>query len=131
MVPFNGMYEALKSKKFDGQSDPLQVAVALKLYEVQTYLSLTWHWWSGFTLLVHAAAWDALPPDIRWVVERNVEAYARRQRDDVERINAAGEKVLAERGMIINHADVASIRGRLGDFYARWKEKFPSATWRQ
>jgi tripartite ATP-independent transporter DctP family solute receptor len=131
MVPFNGMYQALKSKKFDGQSDPLQVAVALKLYEVQTYLSLTWHWWSGFTLLVHATAWDALPADIRCVVERNVEACARRQRDDVERINASGEEVLAERGMIINHADVASIRSRLGDLYARWKAKFPPATWRQ
>lgn len=131
MVPFSGMYEALKSKKFDGQSDPLGVVQSLKLDEVQTYLSMTWHWWSGFTLLVHAAAWNALPADIRWVVERNVESYAKRQRADVERINASGEKTLAERGMIVNHADVASIRGRLGDFYARWKAKFPPATWRQ
>lgn len=130
MVPFNGMYEALKTKKFDGQSDPLGVVQSLKLNEVQTYLSMTWHWWSGFTMLVHAPAWNTLPADIRWVVERNVEAYAKRQRVDVERINAAGEKVLAERGMVVNHADVASIRSRLGDFYGRWKAKFPPATWR-
>jgi tripartite ATP-independent transporter DctP family solute receptor len=130
MVPFSGMYDALKAKRFDGQSDPLQVVLALKLDEVQTYLSLTGHWWSGFTLLVHKAAWDALPADIQWVTERNVELYAKRQRADVERINAEGEAVLAERGMIVNQADTASIRGRLGDFYARWKAKFPPATWR-
>jgi tripartite ATP-independent transporter DctP family solute receptor len=130
MVPFSGMYDALKTKKFDGQSDPLGVVQSLKLDEVQTYLSLTWHWWSGFTLLVHAAAWNALPADIRWVVERNVESFAKRQRIDVERINAKGETVLAERGMVVNHADVASIRARLGDFYGRWKAKFPPATWR-
>jgi len=130
MVPFSGMYEALKEKRFDGQSDPLQVVLALKLDEVQTYLSLTFHWWSGFTLLVHPAAWAALPADIQWVVERNVEAYAKRQRADVEKINTEGEAALAERGMIVNRADASSIRRRLGDFYARWKAKFTPATWR-
>ena len=54
MVPFSGMYEALKARNFDGQSDPLGVVLSLKLYEVQTYLSLTAHWWSGFTLLANA-----------------------------------------------------------------------------
>jgi tripartite ATP-independent transporter DctP family solute receptor len=131
MVPFSGMYDALKAKKFDGQIDPLGVVQSLKLYEVQTYLSMTWHWWSGFTLLAHAAAWNALPADIRWVTERNVEAFAKRQRTDVERLNAQGEKALTEHGMVVNHADAASIRGRLGDFYTRWKAKFPPATWRQ
>jgi tripartite ATP-independent transporter DctP family solute receptor len=130
MVPFSGMYDALKEKTFDGQSDPLGVVQSLKLYEVQTYLSLTTHWWSGFTLVAHAAAWNALPADIKWVVERNVEAYAKRQRADIEKVNAEGEAVLAERGMIVNRADAASIRARLGDFYARWKAKFPPATWR-
>jgi tripartite ATP-independent transporter DctP family solute receptor len=130
MVPFSGMYEALKKKRFDGQSDPLQVVQALKLNEVQTYLSITGHWWSGFTLLAHAAAWRALPADIQWVVERNVEAYAKRQRADVEQINAEGETVLAERGMTVNHADVASVRAKLGDFRQRWKAKFDPAAWR-
>jgi len=130
MVPFSGMYDALKEKTFDGQSDPLGVVQSLKLYEVQTHLSLTEHWWSGFTLVAHAATWNALPADIKWVAERNVEAYAKRQRADIETVNADGEAVLAARGMIVNRADAASIRARLGDFYARWKAKFPPATWR-
>jgi TRAP-type transport system periplasmic protein len=130
MVPFSGMYEALKEKRFDGQSDPLGVVQSLRLDEVQTYLSLTGHWWSGFTLLAHNAAWSALPADIKWVVERNVETYAKRQRADIETVNAEGETVLAERGMVVNRADTASIRARLGGFYARWKAKFPPTTWR-
>src|SRR5665213_3137915 len=130
MVPFSGMYEALKAHQFDGQSDPLGIVQSLRLYEVQTNLSLTGHWWSGFTLLAHADAWHALPADIKWVVERNVEAFAKRQRADVERVNAEGETVLEEQGMAINRADTASIRAHLGLFYARWKAKFPAATWR-
>ena len=56
-VPFSQMYDALKERRFDGQSDPLGVVLSLKLYEVQNYLSLTCHWWSGFTLLANADAW--------------------------------------------------------------------------
>jgi TRAP-type transport system periplasmic protein len=130
MVPFSEMYQALKEKCFHGQSDPLGVVQSLRLDEVQTYLSLTGHWWSGFTLLVHGAAWSALPADIKWVIERNVEAFAKRQRADIEKVNAEGEAVLAERGMTVNRADTASIRARLGGFYTRWKMKFPPPTWR-
>ena len=130
MVPFSDMYDALKEKRFDGQSDPHQVALALRLYEVQTYVSLTAHWWSGFTLLANAGAWAWLPADIQWVVERNVEGFAKRQRTDIERVNAEGEAVLAGQGMEIHQADTGSIRSKLGLFYARWKAKFPAATWR-
>ena len=129
MVPFSGMYAALKAKTFDGQSDPLGVVQSLRLDEVQIYLSLTGHWWSGFTLLAHGAAWQALPCEIQTVVERNAEHFAKEQRQDVEAINLAGEAELARRGMVVNHADTASIRARLGDFYARWRKRFDPAIW--
>jgi tripartite ATP-independent transporter DctP family solute receptor len=130
MVPFSGMYEALKTHQFDGQSDPLGVVLSLKLYEVQTYLSLTAHWWSGFTLLANAAAWDTLPRAVQGVVEQNAEKFALRQREDVEQINATGSEELARRGMRVNTADTESFRARLGDFYARWRQKAGPELWR-
>jgi tripartite ATP-independent transporter DctP family solute receptor len=128
-VPFNQMYDALKARSFDGQSDPLGVVLSLRLYEVQTYLSLTAHWWSGFTLLANETAWRALPREIQDVVERNAETYALLQRDDIERVNAAGAEELARRGMQVNTADTASFRAKLAPFYARWREKAGEATW--
>jgi tripartite ATP-independent transporter DctP family solute receptor len=130
MVPFSGMYEALKARQFDGQSDPLGVVLSLKLYEVQTYLSLTSHWWSGFTLLANAAAWAALPRPVQDVVERNAERFALLQRDDVEKVNAAGAEELARRGMQVNTADTASFRSKLGDFYKDWRVKAGPEIWR-
>src|SRR5262249_794982 len=112
MVPFSGMYNALKVRTFDGQSDPLQVVLSLKLYEVQTYLSLTAHWWSGFTLLANAAAWNTLPRAVQGVVEQNAEKFALRQREDVEQINATGSEELARRGMRVNTADTQPCRSR-------------------
>ena len=129
-VPFNQMYEALKARSFDGQSDPLGVVLSLKLYEVQTYLSLTAHWWSGFTLLANAAAWNALPRAMREVVERNAEHFALLQRADIEEVNAAGAEELARLGMQVNTADTASFRAMLAEFYARWREKAGPAAWR-
>jgi TRAP-type transport system periplasmic protein len=130
MVPFNGMYEALKARDFDGQSDPLGVVLSLKLYEVQTYLSLTAHWWSGFTLLANAGAWAALPRPVQDVVERNAEKFALLQRNDVEQINAAGAEELVRCGMQVNTADTVSLRAKLGDFYKDWREKAGPELWR-
>src|SRR5260370_27455589 len=45
----NQLYHVVKEQTVDGQTDPYQIIVLLKLYEVQTYLSITNHWWSGFT----------------------------------------------------------------------------------
>src|SRR5438105_1291751 len=129
-VPFSQMYEALKARNFDGQSDPLGVVLSLKLYEVQTYLSVTAHWWSGFTLLANAAAWRALPPKIQQAVERNAEKFALLQREDIEQVNAGGAEELAGRGMTVNTADTDSFRAKLGPFYARWRERAGPATWR-
>ena len=129
-VPFNQMYEALKQRSFDGQSDPLGVVLSLKLYEVQKYLSLTRHWWSGFTLLANAGAWADLPRDIQEAVERNAEKYALLQRQDTEAINAAGAEELARRGMTVNTPDSESFRAALGPFYTRWREKAGPEAWR-
>jgi tripartite ATP-independent transporter DctP family solute receptor len=130
MVPFSGMYDALKAKTFDGQSDPLGVVLSLRLYEVQRYLSLTAHWWTGFTLLANATAWNALPADLQAIVERHAEAAALAQRADIEAVNAAGTEALAAHGMVVNSADTGGIRARLGDFYARWRARFDPAAWR-
>jgi TRAP-type C4-dicarboxylate transport system substrate-binding protein len=128
-VPFNQMYDALKSRTFDGQSDPLGVVLSLRLYEVQSYLSLTAHWWSGFTLLANDVAWHALPSEMRQIVERNAEKCALLQRDDIEKINAAGAEELASKGMQVNTADTDSFRAELGPFYAHWREKAGPAAW--
>ena len=130
MVPFSGMYEALKARTFDGQSDPLGVVLSLQLYEVQTYLSLTAHWWSGFTLLANATAWGALTRVVQEVVDRNAEKFALLQREDVEQVNAAGADELARRGMQVNTADTASFRAKLGDFYKSCREKAGPEMWR-
>lgn len=123
------LYRVCKERMVDGQTDPLGLILLLKLYEVQTYLSLTNHWWSGFTLVANAASWKALPPDIQAIVEKHAEAAALAQRHDVEKLNADALGALRSKGMIVNEADTSGFRKPLGTFYARWKDIYGAKAW--
>lgn len=126
---FNKIYEALKTGEADAQDNPLNVAELLKLYEVQKYISLTNHIWSGFNLIANLKMWQGLPADVQRIIERNAEKYVKLQRNDTDKMNHDLPPRLTQRGMAINQPDAASFRARLGDYYARWKDTIGSKTW--
>jgi TRAP-type transport system periplasmic protein len=126
---FNKIYEALKTGEADAQDNPLNVAELLKLYEVQKYISLTNHMWSGFNLIANLKMWQGLPADVQRIIERNAEKYVKLQRQDTDTMNHDLAPRLTQRGMMINQPDAASFRARLGDYYSRWKNIIGSKTW--
>jgi tripartite ATP-independent transporter DctP family solute receptor len=125
----NQLYQVLKDQTVDGQTDPYQIIVLLKLYEVQTYLSITNHWWSGFTLNANLGKWQALPKDIQGLIARHADAAALAQRQDVARIDAGALEVLRAKGMTVNETDTSGFRRQLGAFYARWKAVYGDKAW--
>jgi len=125
----NQLYKVLKEQVVDGQTDPYQIIVLLKLYEVQTYLSITNHWWSGFTLNANLEKWYGLPGDLRRVISKHADAAALAQRDDVAKIDSGALEVLRGKGMIVNETDTSGFRRQLGAFYARWKGVYGEKAW--
>jgi tripartite ATP-independent transporter DctP family solute receptor len=125
----NKLYEVCKDRTVDGQTDPLQIVVLLKLDEVQAYLSLTNHWWSGFTLVANEKAWNALPDGIRSKIEMHAKAAALLQRQDVQLIDGGAVELLRGKGMIVNTADTSGFRKPLSAFYARWKGIYGDKAW--
>jgi tripartite ATP-independent transporter DctP family solute receptor len=123
------LYDVLKNLTVDGQTDPLGLIVLMRLYEVQTYLSLTNHWWSGFTVVANAAAWQALPADLQAIVEKHVDAAALAQRDDIAKLNAGALDTLRGKGMIVVETDTSGFKKPLAAFYARWKENYGPKAW--
>ena len=118
----NMLHDALKSGKVEAQDDPFDVAELFKLYEVQKYISVTNHSWSGYNFLAGLKTWQSLPADIQAIIERNVQKYVALQRADAARLNGKLRVELMKRGMIINQADTASFRAPLATYYPRWKE---------
>jgi TRAP-type transport system periplasmic protein len=128
-INVNRLYDALKAGTVEAQENPLIVASVFRLFEVQHYVSLTRHSWSGFNLLANLGRWQSLPDDIRGVVERNAARVAVLQRADNDRLNESLREDLAQRGMVFNDADVSGFRERLKPFYARWRERVGAKTW--
>jgi tripartite ATP-independent transporter DctP family solute receptor len=129
-VNIGDMYEALKTRRVDGQENPLVVTEVNRLYEVTKYVSITGHMWSGFNLLANLKFWSGLPEDVKEAVERNVKEFVARQRAYTDRLNLELETTLAGRGMIFNTADVAGFRRKLGaGFYRRWKDRLGTVAW--
>ncbi|HEV2200841.1 MAG TPA: TRAP transporter substrate-binding protein [Bryobacteraceae bacterium] len=122
----NMLHDALKSGRVEAQDDPLDVAELFKLYEVQKYMSITNHSWSGYNLLANLKTWQALPADVQAAIERNTQKATRLQRADAAGLNRKLRGELTQRGMVFNDADTTSFRAPLGAYYARWKESIGS-----
>lgn len=130
-INFNEVYSSLQTKVVEGQENPLTLISTAKLYEVQSYCSLTNHMWDGFWFLVNRRAWERLPEGVRAVVAKHINAAAINERADVASLNAGVEKELAARGLRFNQPDPAPFRDKLrkAGFYSEWKGKFGEKGW--
>ncbi len=97
------VFIGLQTGVIDGQENPLAQIWASKLYEVQEYLSLTGHVYTPAFVTVSPGRWDALPEEVRAVLEEEArgvqpfvhETAARLDEELRERIRAEGVTVNA------------------------------------
>jgi tripartite ATP-independent transporter DctP family solute receptor len=59
-MTFGEVYGALESRAIDGQDNPLGVIESARFQEVQKYLSLTRHFYTGMPLLMSKKTWDSM-----------------------------------------------------------------------
>jgi tripartite ATP-independent transporter DctP family solute receptor len=130
-INFNELYSALQTKIIDAQENPLALLLSGKLYEVQKFVSLTGHMWAGYWFLANRRAWEALPADLRDVVSRVVNESAKGQRAELAEQEAAYERDLLGKGMMINRVDTAPFRESLAKagYYREWQGKFGEEAW--
>ena len=130
-INFNEVYSALQTKIVEGQENPLALISTAKLYEVQKYCSLTNHMWDGYWFLANRRALEALPPDVRTIVEKNVNEAALKARVDTEKLNATVREELATKGLTFNQPDLTPFRDKLrtAGFYSEWKGKYGEESW--
>jgi len=101
------LYTALETRTIDGQGTPNAVIAALKLYEVQKYLSITRHSYGAFIPLVSKAFWDKLSPEQQKILKDSA-VEARAYQREVARAQAdSAKEVMAKHGMQINEVSDA------------------------
>jgi TRAP-type transport system periplasmic protein len=125
----NEVYTALQTRVVDGQENPLVNIEFQRFFEVQRYLSLTSHGWSGYYLIGNQESWNALPPDLRTIVARNLGIFANAQNRDVAILNDSLLDKLKRQGLIVNLPAAEPFRARLGAYYQRWQNEYGSTAW--
>ena len=130
-INFSEVYTALQTHVVDGQENPLSLIDTAKLYEVQKYCALTNHMWDGFWFLANKKSWDALPENLRGIVEAEFNAGAVAEREDLAKMSATVAETLKGKGMQFVETDAAAFRAKLksAGFYEEWKGKFGAEAW--
>ncbi|MEO8485444.1 MAG: TRAP transporter substrate-binding protein [Betaproteobacteria bacterium] len=100
-MKFSELFTALQTGVMDGQENPFTQIYSAKLQEVQKYLSLSGHVYTPAYLTVGKTKWEALPADVRKVLEDTAKetqayVYETAAKDDGElvgKLKAAGMQV--------------------------------------
>ena len=127
-VGINELYTALKTKLVDGESASMDAIVANHFYEVNKYVSLTNHAWSGQIVVANGDRWNSLPADIQEIIERNNRRYGTIEAADIK---ADFTTRLVKLGMIMNPVDQAPFRAHLNGYYRQWAATFGNTAWGQ
>ena len=127
------VYKALENGTVDGQETPLALMMGSKLYEVQTYCSLTNHIWDGYWMLANPAMWKGLAPGVRDIVAEEIDIASLGERSDLAILdpNMRGDAAMA--GLTINPVDTSLFQQALqrAGFYKEWKSRFGDIAWRK
>ena len=95
------IYTELEQKVIDGQENPIWVIDVYKFYEIQKYMTMTRHVYSGHIDVASLTWWKTLKPEQQDMIQKAMYDAAVFQRKDNRDRNAARLKMLAEKGMEI------------------------------
>jgi len=106
-LAFSELYDALEKGAYDAQENPIPVIYNNRLYEVQQYLSVTNHIYSGMCFAIAESTWNQLTTEQQQIVREAAEHSAQADREsNRQQTNDLIDK-LEEQGMQINYPDTA------------------------
>lgn len=108
------IYTELEQRVIDGQENPLWVAEVYKMYEVQKYMTLTRHVYSGHIDVASLAWWKTLDAKTQELLRSAMAQAARFQRSDNRAKDMQRLALLREKGLQIEEKpNVDSFRARV------------------
>lgn len=106
-LAFNELYQALQQGTYDAQENPIPVIYNNKLYEVQEYLSVTNHIYSGMCFTIAESVWNKLTAEQQAIVTEAALNSAVLDRELNKQMTDDFVANLEAEGMKINYPDLA------------------------
>lgn len=133
-LPFPELYAALEQRAIDGQENPLTVIQANKFYEVQKYLTLTYHQFNPQSVMISKKFWDTLGPEDRKIIQDAAVEAARYQRTQARAQTATALEALKAAGMQVSElppTETAKLREKMKPVVAKHAALIGEATVRE
>jgi TRAP-type transport system periplasmic protein len=129
-MPLGETYTGLQTKLVDGEDSPLDAIESQRFFEVNKYVSMTNHGWSGLWVIANGEMWKSLPPDLQEIIERNNTKYSLLDRRDAKVFSESIADKLRRQGItFIAPVDQAPFRQRLRSYYDYWAGAFGTTAW--
>jgi tripartite ATP-independent transporter DctP family solute receptor len=121
-LTYSELYLALSQGVFDGQENPITNIHASKFYEVQKYISLTYHKYEGKPFTVSEKVWKTLAPGMQKVIQDGAKIYAVENRAMFKESEIKLLEDLKVRGMKVSTRDLQPFREATKPVYAEWEQ---------
>lgn len=69
-LAFGELYSALQQNTYDGMDNSLSLIDSSKFYEVQKYMTLTSHQYSGLAILFNGKLFEGMPEELQEIIEK-------------------------------------------------------------
>ncbi|PHV69424.1 C4-dicarboxylate ABC transporter substrate-binding protein [Sporanaerobium hydrogeniformans] len=135
-LAFSELYQALQQGTYDAQENPIPVIYNNNLYEVQGYLSVTNHIYSGMCFTIAESTWKKLSPEQQTIVSEAALSSATFNRELNKKQTQELVSKLEEKGVKVNYPDIslfaeatASVAEESKETYGNLLERF--AAWKE
>ena len=108
--PFSDLINALRTGQFKAQENPIPVIYNNSLYEVQEFLSVTNHIYSGLCFAIAESTWQKLTAEEQEIVKAAADASGTWERETIKAQTDDLVSSLEEKGMKINYPDLAPFK---------------------
>ncbi|HTW85116.1 MAG TPA: TRAP transporter substrate-binding protein [Candidatus Sulfotelmatobacter sp.] len=130
-IALSELYTSLQTHVVDAQENPLVLIEQQKFYEVQKYVALSEHIWSGYWTLVNQDVWNKMPKNLQDIVQAELATSTIQARADTQKLSETAAANLKAKGMVFNAVDKQSFKAKLSaaNYYKRWKAEFGDKAW--
>ena len=117
-IDFGELYSALQQKVVDGQENPVATIYSMRFFEVQKYLTLTYHTYEPALVFANPKWFNSLSPENQQILREAAQETAVYQRAKLAELDAERMDTMRKAGVVINETpDLKAFAEATKDLY--------------